>query len=430
MEELVANINAEAGGVVEATINDEGKLVLSNQTGATITVTDASATGAATADGGSGIGGTTAASFAGFVKLTSLDGSPIRLEQGNIALSSAGTTGGVQAGFNDLEVLGFRETKGQVTLDDVRLDDSYTVYGKTVTTAGAVEAWDKGDLKINGVEIYDANVLTTSMAKKVEAINNFSQETGVTAQLTHRLVFDMSSAYTTNLATDLVVINGSEAAVGADIDKLISNINVDTKDTGVTAVKEGQNMVLHATGLTQINIVEKAAGSATTQESKLLDGIYQAQIRLDSAANQPIAIELGASANVAAHGFLEANVGAADFDVNDPTMSAGGGASMEGLSVTSASSATAAITTLDNAINRVNEIRGDLGAIQNRLEYTVNNLSSISNSTSASRGRILDADFAAETSALTKHQILTQAATSMLAQANQSKQGILALLQG
>ena len=57
----------------------------------------------------------------GFVKLTSLDGTPIRIEQGNIALSSAGTTGGVQAGFNDLEVLGFRETKGQVTLDDVRL---------------------------------------------------------------------------------------------------------------------------------------------------------------------------------------------------------------------------------------------------------------------------------------------------------------------
>ena len=85
-------------------------------------------------------------------------------------------------------------------------------------------------------------------------------------------------------------------------------------------------------------------------------------------------------------------------------MSAGGGASMAGLAVTSASSATAAITTLDNAINRVNEIRGDLGAIQNRLEYTVNNLSSISNSTSASRGRILDADFAAETSALTKHR--------------------------
>ena len=80
--------------------------------------------------------------------------------------------------------------------------------------------------------------------------------------------------------------------------------------------------------------------------------------------------------------------------------------------------------------NRVNSIRGDLGALQNRLEYTINNLSSISNATSGARGRILDADFAKETSELTKHQILTQAATSMLAQANQSKQGILALLQG
>ena len=103
---------------------------------------------------------------------------------------------------------------------------------------------------------------------------------------------------------------------------------------------------------------------------------------------------------------------------------------MEGLSIATESGATSAITTLDNAINRVNEIRGDLGALQNRLEYTINNLSSISNATSGARGRILDADFAKTTSELTKHQILTQAATSMLAQANQSKQGILALLQG
>ena len=111
-------------------------------------------------------------------------------------------------------------------------------------------------------------------------------------------------------------------------------------------------------------------------------------------------------------------------------MSASGGESMSGLSVTSASSATKALGTIDNAIDTVNAIRGDLGALQNRLEYTINNLSSISNATSGARGRILDADFAKETSELTKHQILTQAATSMLAQANQSKQGILALLQG
>ena len=130
------------------------------------------------------------------------------------------------------------------------------------------------------------------------------------------------------------------------------------------------------------------------------------------------------------HGFLEQNVGAADYQVNEPTLSAGGGTSMSGLTISSQSSATSAITTIDNAINRVNEIRGDLGALQNRLNYTVNNLSSISNQTSGAKGRIMDADFAKETTELTKQQILSQAATSMLAQANQSKQGILALLQG
>ena len=98
--------------------------------------------------------------------------------------------------------------------------------------------------------------------------------------------------------------------------------------------------------------------------------------------------------------------------------------------MSSASAAVAALSTLDNAIDAVNANRGNLGALQNRLEYTINNLSSISNATAGARGRILDADFAKETSELTKHQILTQAATSMLAQANQSKQGILALLQG
>ena len=69
-----------------------------------------------------------------------------------------------------------------------------------------------------------------------------------------------------------------------------------------------------------------------------------------------------------------------------------------------------------------------LGALENRLDHTVNNLSNVSTNTSAAQGRIQDADFAKETTQLTKSQILSQAATSMLAQANQSKQSILSLL--
>ena len=103
---------------------------------------------------------------------------------------------------------------------------------------------------------------------------------------------------------------------------------------------------------------------------------------------------------------------------------------MTGLSVGSAASANSALKTLDNAIDSVNSIRSDLGALQNRLDHTVNNLSSVANNTEAAKGRIVDTDFATETANLTKQQILSQAATSMLAQANQSKQGILALLQG
>ena len=88
-----------------------------------------------------------------------------------------------------------------------------------------------------------------------------------------------------------------------------------------------------------------------------------------------------------------------------------------------------ALATIQNAINMVNTERAQLGATSNRLDKTINNLTSIVENTAASKSHIKDADFAAETSKLTKAQILNQAATSMLAQANASKQTVLALLQ-
>ena len=91
--------------------------------------------------------------------------------------------------------------------------------------------------------------------------------------------------------------------------------------------------------------------------------------------------------------------------------------------------ASSAIGILDSAINQISASQAKLGAIQNRLEHNIDNLSMASMLTETSKGRIIDADFAAETSELSKQQILAQAATSMLAQANQSKQSVLALLQ-
>ena len=91
--------------------------------------------------------------------------------------------------------------------------------------------------------------------------------------------------------------------------------------------------------------------------------------------------------------------------------------------------AATAVTILDKAINQITSSQAKLGAIQNRLQYNIDNLSKASMLTQTAKGRIIDADFAAETSELSKQQILSQAATSMLAQANQSKQSVLALLQ-
>jgi flagellin len=99
------------------------------------------------------------------------------------------------------------------------------------------------------------------------------------------------------------------------------------------------------------------------------------------------------------------------------------------ISISTQDGANSALASIDAALETVLNERSMLGALENRLDHTINNLSNISTNTSAAKGRIMDADFAQETANLTKNQILSQAATSMLAQANQSKQSILALLQ-
>ena len=96
--------------------------------------------------------------------------------------------------------------------------------------------------------------------------------------------------------------------------------------------------------------------------------------------------------------------------------------------VSSGDLARAGITKLDDAIKQVNVQRSELGAVSNRLNHTVNNLTNISSNLSAAKGGIEDADFALETTNLAKNQILQQASTAMLAQANASQQNVLALL--
>jgi flagellin len=105
-----------------------------------------------------------------------------------------------------------------------------------------------------------------------------------------------------------------------------------------------------------------------------------------------------------------------------------GGGSVTSIDISTAEGAQKSIAILDRAINQVNDTRAGLGAANNRLEFTVNNLANVSEKTSASRSRIVDADFAAETAALSRAQVLQQAATAMLAQANARPEQVLSLL--
>jgi flagellin len=106
----------------------------------------------------------------------------------------------------------------------------------------------------------------------------------------------------------------------------------------------------------------------------------------------------------------------------------GAQASVSAMSLTSVTGAQSAIEALDRAIENVNDQRSKLGAISNRLDHTVSNLGNIVTNTEASKSRIEDADFAAESANLAKNQILLQAGTAMLAQANASQQTVLSLL--
>jgi flagellin len=126
--------------------------------------------------------------------------------------------------------------------------------------------------------------------------------------------------------------------------------------------------------------------------------------------------------------FLVGANGGQTISVN---LSRTGGYGASGLSVQNvdiSTDASAAISTIDNAISAIGSVRADLGALQNRFQSTIRNLSSVNENLSAARSRIRDTDFAAETAELTRNQIIQQASVSVLSQANQRPQTALSLL--
>jgi len=132
-------------------------------------------------------------------------------------------------------------------------------------------------------------------------------------------------------------------------------------------------------------------------------------------------------------GVLTFQIGANSGQTVDVTFenmsTAASGLDVSGVSISTAASASSAISTIDTAIATVDSFRADLGAKINRFTYAIDNMSNISMNTAAARSRIQDADYASATTELARSQIIQQAATAMLAQANQQPQSVLSLLQ-
>lgn len=232
-----------------------------------------------------------------------------------------------------------------------------------------------------------------------------------------------------------------EAGTGAtvtEIDALGINLTDDNGNLLANALTTVSNTDLNAGDLV-INGVEIGAITAGTSRATHVDNTIIAlnkltaetgvvafeaagtgQVALRSTSGDPIQIKYGDNATAdnveAVTGFQEQNA-------------VSGAGSVAGVTVSTASSAQSAIDVIDTALEQINSTRSELGAINNRLDFTISNLSNVSEKTSAAKSRIVDADFASETAKLSRAQVLQQASQAMLAQANARPQQVLSLLQ-
>lgn len=172
--------------------------------------------------------------------------------------------------------------------------------------------------------------------------------------------------------------------------------------------------------------INRVAATTTFGGENLLDGTYQGIFQVGADANQTISFTMQSGGTNNSIDYLT-NSG---FTMSGLSNQASAQVSMTTASVSSVVNAQSMIGIIDTMISAVDSKRAELGAVQNRFSSTINNLSNISENVSAARSRVRDADFAEETAKMTSSQILQQASSTILAQANQRPQTALSLLGG
>ncbi|GAB2523916.1 flagellin N-terminal helical domain-containing protein [Lysobacter humi (ex Lee et al. 2017)] len=256
------------------------------------------------------------------------------------------------------------------------------------------------------------------------AINTAGSGVGVTATASNSTTLSGISA----AGAVSFTLNGSAVSANVadpnDLSNLVSAINGVSNNTGITATftssSSKNSITLSTTDGRNIELRDYANGGGATETANfggttLTEGTTVSAIKTGTVS---LSSSKGAIATANANAEVFGSAG-----VNNSSFS-----SVAALNISTAQGASAALSTIDSALAQINSSRADLGAVQNRFQSVISNLTTTSENLSASRSRIRDTDYAKETAELSRTQILSQAGTAMLAQANQATQSVLSLL--
>ena len=334
---------------------------------------------------------------------------------------------------------------------------SGTAAGGTAATNGTAVSYNSngvaaGTLGINGA-LGSATfaIATAAHAKDVaQAINQQTNKTGVmaTARTEARVSFGGTGAYTITLETGSnkgdaknISFTLSEKDTSAGLSVAVQAINEQSAKTGVIASLSSDSKALVLTSATGDTI---AIGKIDADNGGQIDIFKMVNDGKGGTATTGSAATLAATGtaiaagNIAISGYITLDSDKSFSTTSQTTTILSGSASaassdlkkVSDLDVTDFNKATHALKTVDSALAFIAGERAKLGALQSRFETSIASLNITSENMSASRGRILDADFAQETANLSRTQILQQAGTAMVAQANQIPQSVLSLLKG
>ena len=347
-----------------------------------------------------------------------------------------------QVGANANQTIGF--SIGSAKASDLGSNRVSTTTGTGIQTAqlgtaagtAPVNGFTGDTLTIagNGTTASTSALAAGTSAKAVAAaVNGLTSQTGVTATATTTATLSGVTAgaisFKLTAGNSTAVTISATVSSASDLSAIAQAVNAQSSVTNVTATADKSGNLVFTDNAGNDIKLQNLSGAAAGLTGATLKGA-------DAAATAVTLAAAAAAGDAATVGGQVSFDSASGFTVSASTgttllSAASVGSSLSSVAaidVSTAAGATSALSTIDGALSSISSSRASLGAVQNRFSSTVSNLQSSSENLSASRSRIQDADFAAETANLSRSQILQQAGTAMVAQANQLPQGVLALL--